>query len=171
MALQSARAAGLDVPAETFELAGHFLDTVESAGGARYAYQRGRSPSPAMSAEALLCRIYLGWDLQTPGLLEGAQLLVLEDPPDRRRWNIYYWYYATQTLHHCGGQPWETWNEQIRDLLVSTQRRRGHAAGSWDPQGPHSGAGGRIYMTALAVCCLEVYYRHLPIFHRVELEP
>jgi hypothetical protein len=171
MALESARGADLHVPPETFELAGHYLDTVESAGGARYAYQRGRSPSPAMTAEALLCRVYLGWDLQTPGLLEGAQLLVSQHPPERRRTNIYYWYYATQTLHHCGGQPWEIWNQRVREILVNTQRKRGHAAGSWDPQGPHAGAGGRVYMTALAVCCLEVYYRHLPIFRQVELEP
>jgi hypothetical protein len=27
-----------------------------------------------------------------------------------------------------------------------------------------------VYMTSLAVCTLEVYYRHLPIFRRVDVE-
>jgi len=25
-------------------------------------------------------------------------------------------------------------------------------------------------MTSLAVCCLEVYYRHLPIFRQIDLD-
>ena len=26
-----------------------------------------------------------------------------------------------------------------------------------------------VYATAMAVCCLEVYYRHLPIFRKFEV--
>ena len=58
----------------------------------------------------------------------------------------------------------------MRDVLVATQDSRGHAAGSWSPDGPLTSQGGRIYMTALAVCCLEVYYRHLPIFRQIDLQ-
>ena len=42
MALQSARAASLEVAPESFALADHFLDTVQHQNGALYAYQRGR---------------------------------------------------------------------------------------------------------------------------------
>jgi hypothetical protein len=53
--------------------------------------------------------------------------------------------------------------------LVTMQETRGHAAGSWAPQGRGNEGGfadaaGRIYMTSLAVCILEVYYRHMPIY-------
>ena len=123
-----------------------------------------------MTAEALLCRIYLGWGRTHPALREGVLAMVEEDPPSENRPNIYYWYYATQTLHHFGGTPWKQWNLQMRDVLVSSQEKRGHAAGSWTPMGPLSSQGGRIYMTSLAICCLEVYYRHLPIFRQIELE-
>jgi hypothetical protein len=58
----------------------------------------------------------------------------------------------------------------MRDVLTTTQRTDGHAAGSWDPAGPHSNEGGRIYMTSLALCSLEVYYRHLPIFRQIEVD-
>ena len=91
-------------------------------------------------------------------------------PPRRNELGIYYWYYATQTLHHYGGQEWEQWTSHMRDVLVDTQQKEGHAAGSWSPLGQHSDAGGRVYQTALSACTLEVYYRHLPIFRQVKVE-
>ena len=90
---------------------------------------------------------------------------ILGAPPDwNEETNTYYWYYATQVMHHFGGQAWEEWNARMREVLVATQERRGHAAGSWTPRGVHSDRGGRIYMTSLAVCTLEVYYRHMPLY-------
>ena len=59
-------------------------------------------------------------------------------------------------------------------LLVATQDRGStpkhpHLRGSWSPDGDvHSGAGGRLMMTSLAVLTLEVYYRHLPLYRRDE---
>lgn len=170
MALQSARAAGLDVPDATLELTGQYLDSVSSRDGALYAYQPSNGPTEVMTAEALLCRMYLGWTLDEPGLREGIAYLATRHLPDPRQTNIYYWYYGTQALHHHGGPEWEAWNARMRDILIATQEDRGHQAGSWDPEGPHASAGGRVYMTALAVCSLEVYYRHLPIFRQLSLE-
>lgn len=169
MALQSARVAGLNVPEEPLELAGHYLDTVMSRDGIFYSYQQGRSPTHVMTAEALLCRMYSGWTFDNPELRAGVRSLVERHPPRRRDPNIYYWYYATQVMHHAGGVDWERWNLKLRDILVQTQKKSGHQAGSWDPEGPHAHAGGRIYMTSLAICTLEVYYRHAPIFRRIDL--
>jgi hypothetical protein len=171
MALQSGRAAGLDVPDEVLENADHYLDSVATKEQDRYSYMRGQGPTNVMTAEALLCRIYLGWRKDEPGLGTGVKWLVEEgNLPSKRDPNIYYWYYATQTLHHYGGSEWETWNLHMRDVLVGTQEQSGKNAGSWEPRGPHASTGGRIYMTALAVCSLEVYYRHLPVFKQLELE-
>ena len=100
--------------------------------------------------------------------VEGAEYL-LENAVDWSERDVYYWYYATQVMHHAGGPEWKRWNLKLRDILVQTQEKGGHEAGSWDPNGPHAHAGGRIYMTALAVCTLEVYYRHAPIFRRLKL--
>jgi hypothetical protein len=77
---------------------------------------------------------------------------------------MYYWYYGTQVVHHMGDRPWQEWNGALRDLLVSMQATTGHESGSWAPGGGHDQQGGRLYMTALAVCTLEVYYRHLPLY-------
>jgi hypothetical protein len=170
MALQSARAANLTVPDETLELAANFLDSVGHQGGSLYSYLQGHPPTHVMTAEALLCRIYQGWKLDTPELMRGVEYLTTNHLPRERDPNIYYWYYATQTMHHVGGDDWDTWNAHMREILVDLQERRGHAAGSWSPRGDHASAGGRIYMTALAVCSLEVYYRHLPLFRQLELK-
>jgi hypothetical protein len=170
MALQSARAAKLNVPAEAFELSSHYLETAQSRDGALYGYQPGHRPTPTMTAEALLCRIYLGWTKADPPLLEGLRWLLETDPPDAGRPNVYYWYYGTQAMHHAGGREWERWNFLMRDTLVNTQEKQGEPAGSWAPRGEHASAGGRLYMTSLAVCTLEVYYRHLPIFRQIDVE-
>lgn len=170
MAMQSARAAKLNVPGETFELSSHFLDSVQRQDGALYGYQPGHQPTPAMTAEALLCRIYLGWTKADPPLMEGVRWLLDNHPPTADRPNVYYWYYGTQAFHHVGGAEWERWNFLMRDALVNTQETRGEAAGSWAPRGEHASAGGRVYMTSLAVCTLEVYYRHLPIFRRIDVK-
>ena len=170
MALQSARAAGLTVPSDTLDLADQYLETVQTADGAFYAYQPGREPTHVMTAEALLCRMYLGWTLDHPGLQLGIRELVHEFPPDGDDPDFYYWYYATQAAHHVGGRLWNRWNERLRDAVVTLQRTRGRDAGSWDPDGPHASTGGRLYVTSLAVCTLEVYYRHAPIFRQIDLQ-
>lgn len=164
MALKSAQMAYLKVPPETLEKVHNYLDSAQcdSAGG-QYAYQRG-NPTPTMSAEALLCRQYLGWPQNHPGLVDGTRRLVQRDLPNRRQINMYYWYYATQVMHHMGGEVWEEWNPRMSDLLCDMQIDRGHATGSWDPGPGHDRSGGRVYMTALAVCTLEVYYRHMPLY-------
>lgn len=170
MALQSALAADLSVPEETLENADHFLDSVQHADGALYSYLPREEHSAPMTAEGLLCRIYLGWKHNHPSLRQGVTWMLEKEPPSIDQPDIYYWYYATQTIHHFGEQYWDTWNLQMRDVLVATQEIRGHAAGSWSPRGPLTSQGGRIYMTSLAICCLEVYYRHLPLFRQIDLE-
>ena len=55
-------------------------------------------------------------------MADGVRYL-LENPPQARIHNVYYWYYATQVLHNYGGRPWDTWNRALRKLLVSTQIR------------------------------------------------
>jgi hypothetical protein len=170
MALQSARAANLVVPDATFSRANAYLDRVQHRGGAFYGYQAGNGPTPVMTAEGLLCRLYLGWTKDEPALGAGVAYLLEQHPPRRGDFGIYYWYYATQTMHHFGGDEWDKWNRAMRDVLVETQQKEGHAAGSWAPVGQHSDAGGRLYQTALSACTLEVYYRHLPIFRQIKVD-
>jgi hypothetical protein len=69
-----------------------------------------------------------------------------------------------------GGESWQFWNQGpngkggIRDKLIAGQLRNGHMAGSWPPE--LAPEGGRIMATSLSLLCLEVYYRHLPLYRR-----
>lgn len=170
MALQSARMAGIEVPSPVFERIEAFLDTVARGDehgydvGSRYGYRPRDGATLALSAEGLLCRQYLGWSHDDPRLAAGVEYLSANLPEWNKR-NVYYWYYATQVLHHMEGKPWRKWNEEMRVLLPAHQETRGRERGSWDPKGDRWGdAGGRLYVTCLSLYVLEVYYRHLPLY-------
>lgn len=170
MGLQSGLMAGLDVPSPTLERVSRFLDSVESYGGSFYRYLPSRpEPSAAMTAEGLLCRQYLGWKRKDPRLRGGADFL-LENPVNWQQRDVYYWYYATQVLHHLGQPYWDPWNRVMRETLPKYQVLSGPERGSWDPDGDRWGShAGRLYVTCLSTYMLEIYYRHLPIYaYRLE---
>ena len=169
MALQSARAAGLQVPNSVLQKANQFLNSVQ-APNQLYAYQPRVSPTHVMTAEAILCRYYLGHGRNASTIDTGINHLIDKHLPNRSGENIYYLYYGTQVMHHYGGPEWDLWNDQMRELLISTQHSNGHRRGSWTPKENHDRQGGRLYATAMAICCLEVYYRHLPIFRKFEVK-
>jgi hypothetical protein len=171
MALQSAKMGGLKVPPEALYRVEEFLNQVGSEGGSRYAYQPGNSSDRVMTAEGLLCRQYLGWSQSEEPLLRGADLLVSrENLPSWNERNVYYWYYASQVLHHLEGSRWDTWNAAMKPVLTQHQTKSGLEAGSWhpEPDADHAdqwGAwGGRLYTTCLSIFVLEVYYRHMPLY-------
>ncbi len=168
MALQSARMAKLNVPNESLREISRYLDSAALDDGRRYGYWQTVNVSPAMSAEGLLCRQYLGWPRDDPRLVDGVSALlttpVTYDDPSNPP-NVYYWYYATQAAHHMEGDLWETWNGRMRIEIPAHQIKDGPQTGSWDPQFDQWGnEGGRLFVTCLSIYNLEVYYRHLPIY-------
>ncbi|MGB7325985.1 MAG: prenyltransferase/squalene oxidase repeat-containing protein [Rubripirellula sp.] len=165
MALKSAQATDLEVNDSKLRMVSGYLDTVSSYGGAAYAYQQRGSPSPAMTAEGLLCRQYLGWEREHPPMQRGIEALLLDSPFDLRDADVYYWYYATQALHHFGGRHWREWNKVMRVELPKAQVKDGRERGSWAPQRDQWGRNsGRLYTTCLSIYCMEVYYRHMPLY-------
>jgi hypothetical protein len=173
MALQSARMAGLEIPRESFSRIEQFLDRVGKYDGSRYAYQEGDSVSPAMTAEALLIRQYLGWKRDNPRMAAGVQWITspanLVSYEENR--DVYCWYYTTQVAHNMEGECWKRWNNVMRQALPEHQVRTGKEAGSWDPKRPTTdqwgSSAGRLYVTCLSIYMLEVYYRHLPLYQNV----
>lgn len=173
MALQSARMAGLEVPAENLRRVEGFLDKVAREDGSRYPYQRDGEIKLSMTAEALLCRQYLGWDRDDPRLVAGVEWIT--SPENLVNYNkgrdVYTWYYATQVAHHMEGDYWKRWNAVMRQALPEQQVKRGRENGSWDPEQPTMDQwaphGGRLYVTALSLYMLQVYYRHLPVYAKI----
>jgi hypothetical protein len=167
MALKSAQMAGLDVPDITMRKAQQFLNKVCDPANEGYGYL-GPGSTPAMSAVGLLCRQYLqAWGPQNLRLIKGIENNIQRYPPGTLR-EMYYYYYATQVMHHFGGHAWTKWNNKMRDSLVKSQDKSSSPnRGSWSSVGDrHSEAGGRLMQTSLALLTLEVYYRHLPLYYR-----
>ena len=182
MALKSGQAANIKIPSSVFKQIDNFLDAAGHSDGAEYGYQPKQaylldpekktdgsgSVTSTRSAIGLLCRMYLGWDRDDDALERGVRKIA-ERGPDRD--NAYHAYYATQVLHHWGGDLWEEWNAVQRDMLVSTQETAGELAGSWNPGRDHGARrGGRLWQTCLSVMTLEVYYRHLPMYERGDIQ-
>ena len=169
MALYSGRSAGLRLRGQTIKGATSFLNSVTSDEyGSQYSYQPGGEPTPAVTSIGLLCRMYLGWARNHPGIVRGAELLRNHGPTVGD--DVYFDYYATQVMHHYGGDEWEAWNAQMRDGLVAKQSQNGHETGSWSLAGHGSGEGGRHFSTCVAAMILEVYYRHAPMYRVFEAE-
>lgn len=168
MALQSARMARLEVPAESLQRVMQYLDSAALEDGRRYGYWQKMQPTNAVAAEGLLCRQYLGWPQDDPRLVEGISTLVKTAPIQYGgglNHDVYYWYYATQAAHHMEGKIWNDWNKVMRQVVPAQQVRAGSETGSWNPQGDVWGnSTGRLYVTCLSIYMLEVYYRHLPIY-------
>jgi hypothetical protein len=183
MALKSAQMSGLAVPSETLKKCELFLNSVESTSRrGQFSYLPDNSaPTSTMTAVGLLCRQYMGINPRNPALLDGVKVL-MDNPPGKTK-NQYYEYYATQVMHHMGGDSWQFWNlgpegkgtGGIRDTLIAkqdkgTDAKHGHQAGSFAVDYPDEGgrafSGGRIMATSLSILSLEVYYRHLPLYRR-----
>lgn len=180
MALKSAQDFGLPVDPAAMNGARAYLESMTDPVSGRTGYQsRGGysaraegaaaqwppEQSEAMTAVAMLCRVFLGEDPErSPMLLAGARRLRQRLPvfdPAAGAVDYYYWYYGSYAMFQMGGRDWDAWQERMLDAMIKPQRRDGDERGSWDPQfDPWGNRGGRIYATAMMTLCLEVYYRY-----------
>ncbi len=164
MALKSAELAGIQIPGKTRGGMLRFLNDVSSGTyNGLASYRRGERVSPVMTAEALACRYFLGRQGDIGAIREAAEF-VSDRPPTAGKADLYYWYYGTLALFQAQGPEWESWNRSLQRQLLARQRGDGGLAGSWDPDTMWGGYGGRVYSTAMATLCLEVYYRYLPVY-------
>ncbi|HEY4760662.1 MAG TPA: prenyltransferase/squalene oxidase repeat-containing protein, partial [Thermoguttaceae bacterium] len=164
MALKSAELAGIPLPASTRNGIIRFLQSVSyGTHGGLASYRPGERISRAMTAEALVCRQFLGIAREHPACNEAGDYLLGELPGSGIA-NDYYWYYATLGMYQLQGSHWEQWNEALRTTLVDRQVKEGPLAGSWNTDTLWGSYGGRVYTTAIAALTLEVYYRFLPLY-------
>ena len=91
----------------------------------------------------------------------------------------YYWYYITQAKFHAGDSTWKRWNDLFAPVLVKNQtvikdvykdhEGKVQEMGWWDMTAKLSGhTDGPVMNTALCALQLQVYYRYLPTFKKIE---
>ena len=71
-------------------------------------------------------------------------------------------------MYHMQGDYWQEWNAALRDMIVETQIKDGHMAGTWNPTDNWEKSGGRLYSTCMKLLLLEIYYRHLPLYEQLD---
>jgi hypothetical protein len=178
MGLKSCEMAGLTVPKDVMLKVDRYLDSVydEKSYGFKYTSESGVTPT--MTAVGMLCRLYRGINPRNPAILKGVDWLK-KRPPAQGMSEFYYSYYATQVMHHMGGEAWDFWNlgpsgtgkDGMRDLLIKAQDKgdnpkKPFQGGSWAPTGSFHDGNTRVIATSMALLMLEVYYRHLPLYRR-----
>lgn len=117
-----------------------------------------------MTGAGTLCAqmLGLGNSSQVKAGLKTLETVVFAWPKDNGKASVYGWYYVTQAKFQGGGSIWETWNKQFSRELVINQKTDGHWEGGDYDNGTH------VYTTALCTLMLEVYYRYLPSYKKVE---
>jgi hypothetical protein len=85
---------------------------------------------------------------------------------------VYAYYYITQAKFQNGGPQWKKWNEQFTRVLIRNQQPEGYWEGG-DFGSSYGGAQGeadKVYTTCFCCLMLEVYYRYLPTYQKIEHE-
>lgn len=177
MALHTARIAGIDVSLEDLQRSSGFLDSVQEQYGARYKFEPlypAEYVTPALTAEGILCRQWLGWPKDYPPQVDAVAYLTSDK--HRPQWadgkrNVYGWYFTAQVLHNRGGEEWRNWYLPTRDLLVKHQVKSGKLiGGTWHPMKPEGvreefgEKGGRLYVTVMCLLTLQTPTRYAPIY-------
>lgn len=165
MALKSADAAGLYIPAQCIVRIDEFLDSQADKSKSFYGYGAPAPKNETCTAIGLILRMFRGWQHSDPRVLDGAVYL---ERQGISKHDIYRNYYVTLLLFHVGGPTFDQWNPRMRDSLIKSQERSGHAKGSWYFEDKWCEVGGRHYTTAMAAMTLEVYYRFSPIYMNVD---
>lgn len=165
MGLKAAKLAGVEIPEKTVQKAiEHVKNSTDSSGGVYYA--GGSNITMGATGAGLFARCMFGFN-EAGAIDRGLSYLdrfQQQEPVMGRQQNyeyVYYWYYRTLVTFQVQGRPWREWNRKFRPFLVSHQRSKGHAAGSWTAVDYQVAS--TLYSTAMCVLMLETYYRYLPM--------
>jgi hypothetical protein len=85
-----------------------------------------------------------------------------------KSFNIAYeWYYNTQAIFQKGGSKWSSWNNKFAPMLIEAQ----DPSGAWKPPSEVKETLSKdiIYTTSFCTLSLQVYYRILPSFQKIDL--
>ena len=165
--MKSSEQAGIPIPPKTRRLMIRFLSNYSKGRhGGLSAYRPAERPSPTMTAEALLCKRLLNFDVPESMSEEACEFIIGELPDNSQVNNLYFWYYANLALHEeqkafdSQKKNWSKWNRSLTKKILSMQQKTGKKSGSFPADTLWGPYGGRLYSTALATLCLEVYYRY-----------
>ncbi len=169
MALRAARDAGMDVPGEIIDQGIAYVKRCQNAKGkgkdGGFAYMPGGESGFARSG-AGVTSLQVAGDYRANEVVEGIEYLLTFQPlgeqkMEQQEFYFYGLYYATmgiyqaQSLGTNGRKWWGQWYPAVVKDLTAKQQ----ADGRWK-------TGRESYDTAMAVLCLTIPYRYLPIYQK-----
>ncbi|HUT37124.1 MAG TPA: prenyltransferase/squalene oxidase repeat-containing protein [Planctomycetota bacterium] len=173
------RSRTLLVPQSAIERARVLLkNTYCGDGGSSYVAGQ-KTATPSMTAIGMFCRQLFGDETAGPEIRAAADWLLKraakakdgKEGMHQLAQDFYFTHHSCLAMYQMGGRYWTTWNALFRDAVAKAQVQEEADAqgrplrGSWDPAKHAFGqAGGRVYITAMAVMCLETYYRYAPFY-------
>ncbi|MBC8340795.1 MAG: terpene cyclase/mutase family protein [Proteobacteria bacterium] len=158
MALRAARNAGVKVEKEIIDKAVEYVRKCQNGdGGFRYMANSGSSAFPRSAAG--VATLYYAGIYEDKSIDRGLAYLSRHLPGRGGSQSHYFYghYYAAQTMFMAGGDHWKKWFTALRaELLAKQNPQDGH----WD------GQAGDAYGTSMALICLQMPHRYLPIFQK-----
>ncbi|MBU1694284.1 MAG: terpene cyclase/mutase family protein [Verrucomicrobia bacterium] len=183
-ALKAAYIAGAETPGirEALEKAAADLRSAQDPESGAFGYSHSQTDRRSekalgMTGVAVLCMQLMGLSSDS-ATRKGFDALsnATCDWNDPMNSPFYAWYYITQVSFHRGGAMWSAWNNKVAPTLVRNQNEKGYWPDSKSSNvvGERGGAESdpqTIYRTTLAALTLQVYYRLLPTYKAIALEP
>ena len=168
-ALRSAHLAGIKIPPKILKACSRYLDQAGDQKRVTYAYQPGRPPTPAMTAEALLSRQLLGWPRDFPALVKGVGQISARPPVIGRAEHLLLVLRDPAPAQHEERTVGALEPQDPRRIDRHAGQGRGLRAGKLGPGHARcpivwAQRAGRLYLTSLSILTLEVYYRYLPLY-------
>lgn len=163
VALRAAKNSGLDVPQATIDQAVKYVRSCYNDRSGGFTYQpRNNDPGFARTAAAIYSLQVCG-EYDDPRVKTGSEYLFKKK--DDRQWFTYGHFYAAPAQYMIGGETWQKWYPQIKEMLSGAVKRQGELAW-WDPKWDGGRGVGPVYCTAVYTMILAMPYHYLPLYQR-----
>ncbi len=171
VALRVARNSGIDVPQQTIDRAVEFVKSCqdEDTGGFTYQphnHQPGFARTAAATYSLQVCGLY-----DDPMVKRGSDYLInkMKDLKNGRKneWFTYGNFYAGPAQYMIGGDTWDGWYADVKDMLLAPGVLQHAPDGStyWAPLDDKQGVN-EYYATAVYTTILAMPYGYLPLYQR-----
>ncbi len=165
VALRAAKNGGIDVPQKTIDAAVKYVKACQHAASGGFAYQPGRDPGFARTAAAIyslqVCGLY-----DDPMVRDGSEYLVKNNAKNDQ-WFTYGNFYAAPAQYMIGGEVWEKWYAQLREVLLRNATAMPGGLYYWEPKlDAGMGGVGPTYSTAVYAMMLAMPYHYIPLYQR-----
>jgi len=162
VALRAAKNNGLAVPERTLDAAVNYVRNCYAPAAGGFAYQPGDEAGFARTAAAIYSLQVCG-EYDDPRVQKGSDYLFTHLKVGSR-WFAYGNFYAAPAQYMIGGQVWERWYGQMKEILLPQVRREGGQA-YWDKRLDDSSPG-PVFNTAVYTLILAMPNHYLPLYQR-----